>query len=107
MIETTIIENNNLEYELDICEKFNSLMLAVNIKNRLLFENCYNKLKGVNPNYGILKGCGLSKTTCYYNRKRKAIDLESCSVGSVVTRRGEIGVNLNTAINHTAIKYSF
>ena len=33
----TIIETNNLEYELDICDQFNKLMIEVDVNNRLLF----------------------------------------------------------------------
>lgn len=79
-VENTI-ENYDLQYEIDLCDRFDKLILEIDINNRLLFKNYDNKFKGITPNYGIRKGCGVSKTTLY-KRKIKADALESSAAGS-------------------------
>ena len=65
-----IIENNDFDYEMDISEKFNSLMLDVNINNELIFsldgiKNCGTK------NFGIRQGFGSSRSTEFKKKKKK------------------------------------
>lgn len=66
--EIVLFENNSLDYENELCEKLDSLLLEIDTINESLFvvEELY---KGFTPQYGIRKGCGTSVRTMFYNKE--------------------------------------
>ena len=68
--EEIIFEENSIDYELSLCENFNSLLLEININNTLIFKNNENTFNGATSNFGINWGSGKSKTTLYENKKK-------------------------------------
>jgi hypothetical protein len=78
------IEENSIDYESDLCNKFVSMMLTINANNELLFPvNEDNIFNGVTSNFGIRKGCGNSRATEYRTMK-KSTDLANSAAGSKV-----------------------
>jgi len=51
----TINKNDIINHELEICEKFNLLMLEVNVNNKLIFKKVEDCFKGVTKNLLIFR----------------------------------------------------
>ena len=62
--EIVVFEQNSINYESEICDKFESLLLEIDAVNEEIINeenNQYsddNLFKGVTPQFGVRQGCG-------------------------------------------------